>query len=503
MNVKELLVEQAKKFPQKCAFVFEGEEVNFVDLKNTSFSFANFLSSKGIGKNDKVVLFMPNIPEVIYTFLGISSIGVCSVPLDFMLTESEVINFINHSEASLLVAYPRKGFDFKRIKEKCPSLRDIVVCDRKEKGFLFWDDVVRESRDTEPEVEVDESHLAAIFYTSGSTGHPKGVMLTYGHFDNPCRCINYSLHISEKDVFLCGGVPFSHIGGLDYILLMVYFGAQMVLMGRFHPYEFLKNIEKYKVTLFWIVPAMYVAILSLKDYMKFDLSSLRYSIVFGAPSSPVLLRRFHKACPNAYLLNGWGMTETAAPNCILPPGIDKVESVGKFYPGMQVKVVDEDGRSLGSGERGELWVKGEGVMLGYYKEPQLTEEVLTPDGWLKTGDIAYYDNEGLFYIVGRKKDMIKVAGEIVFSTEVEEKIHRHPKVKEVAVVGIQDRLRGEVPKAFVVLNESECVSEEELKEFLKEHLAHFKIPHYFEFVDELPKTRTGKIDKKKLHNYRG
>ncbi len=503
MNVKKLLIEQAKKFPQKCAFVFEGKEVNFVDLKKTSFSFANFLSSKGIGKNDKVVLFMPNIPEVIYTFLGISSIGACSVPLDFMLTESEVINFINHSEASLLVAYPRKGFDFNRIKEKCPSLRDIVVCGRKEKGFLLWDDVVRESRDTEPEGKIDESHLAAIFYTSGSTGHPKGVMLTYGHFDNPCRCINYSLHISEKDVFLCGGVPFSHIGGLDYILLMVYFGAQMVLMGRFHPYEFLKNIEKYKVTLFWIVPAMYVAILSLKDYMKFDLSSLRYSIVFGAPSSPVLLRRFHKACPNAYLLNGWGMTETAAPNCILPPGIDKVESVGKFYPGMQVKVVDEDGRSLGSGERGELWVKGEGVMLGYYKEPQLTEGALTPDGWLKTGDIAYYDDEGLFYIVGRKKDMIKVAGEIVFSTEVEEKIHRHPKVKEVAVAGIQDRLRGEVPKAFVVLNESECVSEEELKEFLKEHLAHFKIPHYFEFVDELPKTRTGKIDKKKLHNYRG
>ena len=350
---------------------------------------------------------------------------------------------------------------------------------------------------------IEEDSLSAIFYTSGSTGHPKGVMLTYRHFDNPINCINYALDVSSCDIVLCGGVPFSHIGGIDYILVMLATGQTLILMERFQPFEFLRNIEKYQVTWFWIVPAMYIAILSLKDYTKFNLSSLRYAVVFGAPSSPILLKRFHKTCPKARLLNGWGMTETSAPNCVLPVDVDKLESIGKFYPGMEAKIVDDKGDTLKEGQCGELWVKGEGVMVGYYREQALTDAVLTKDGWLKTGDIAYYDKEGLFYIVGRKKDMIKVAGEIVFSPEVEEKIQLHPKVKEVAVIGVPDKLRGEVPKAFIVIKEEESLSEEELKDFLKKYLAHFKIPHYFEFLSELPKTRTGKIDKKQLQNYRG
>jgi len=244
---------------------------------------------------------------------------------------------------------------------------------------------------------------------------------------------------------------------------------------------------------------MYTAILSLKEYEKFNLSHLRYAVVFGAPSSPHLLKKFHKIAPGAFLLNGWGMTETSAPNCVLPPGIDKIESIGKFF-NMETKIVDEEGKALGANEKGELWVKGEGVMKGYFKDPALTQEVLTCDGWLKTGDIAYYDSQGLFYIVGRKKDMIKVGGEVVFSSEVEEKILLHPEVKEAAVIGVPDKLRGEVPKAFVVLKESEKLLQAELKEFLKKHLAHFKIPHYIEFRKKLPKTRTGKIDKKRLKN---
>jgi len=501
MDIKALLNKQALNFADKPAVVFRGRSINFQQLKDASFALANYLLKAGVQKGDRVAVFSPNTPAALVSIVGIFGVAATLVPLDFMLSQEEIIDFINHSKAKTLFAHFRRGINLSQVKKHCPSLKKVIVWGKKTDSFSYWDDMIGKYEHNEPPSRIDNSDLAVILYTSGSTGHPKGVMLTFGHLDNPIKAIEYCLEMSKEDVLLCPGIPFSHIGGLDYIFLMLHFSSSLVLMERFQPYKFLKNIQEYKATLFWIVPAMYVAILSLKDSDKFDLSSLRHAVVFGAPSSPVLLKKFHKMCPNAYLLNGWGMTETSAPNAVLPLGSKRIESVGKFVPWMKAEIVDEDGNKLGPGQKGELRVKGEGVMLGYYKEPQLTAAVLAKDGWLKTGDIAYYDEDNLFYIVGRIKDMIKVGGEIVFSTEVEEKIHRHSKVKEAAVVGVTDKLRGEVPKAFIVVKETESLTEKELKEFLKKSLAHFKMPHYFEFVDELPKTRTGKIDKKKLKDY--
>jgi len=498
MDIKQLLIKQAKDFDQKPALIFQDNPITFYNLKGFSFKFATHLTNMGIRKGDKVAVFLPNIPQAVFSFLGSLSIGVSIVPLDFMLTEEEIINFINHSQAKVFIAYSRKGVEISNIKNRCSSLKEIIICGEEEDGFTSWNKIMAYTQEIEPSVKIEPDELSSIFYTSGSTGHPKGVMLEFRHLNNPVKTIDYFLGVNEDDVFLCGGVPFSHVGGLDYILLMLYFGTTLILMERFQPLEFLKHIEKYGVTIFCIVPAMFVAILSMKEYDKFNLRSLRYAVVFGAPSSPALLKRFHEAYPNAKLLNGWGLTETAAPNTISPSDITKIRSIGKFTPAMQRQIVDDEGNVLGPNQEGELWVKGEAVMQGYFKEEGLTREVLTPDRWFKTGDIAYYDEEGLYYIAGRKKEMIKVAGEIVFSAEVEEKIHNHPKIEEVAVIGVPDRLRGEVPKAFIVLNHGGGLGADELREFLKEHLAHFKIPHHFEFVSELPKNRTGKIDKQLL-----
>lgn len=475
MDIKKLLIKHAQDWPQKPAILFEDQQVSFSQLKEASFKVANCLLAKGLAKGDKVALYLSNRPETIFSFLGAFSGGLAVVPLDFMLTQTEVIDFINHSQAKVLIVSPKKGFDPQEVKSKCPGLIEIITSDSVE------------GNSDEPNSQIDENSLAAIFYTSGSTGHPKGVMLNYSHLDNPTNTIDHFLKLKEDDIFLCGGVPFSHFGGLDYILLMLRFSTSLVLMERFHPLEFLKSIGRHKVTIFCIVPAMYMAILSLKDYGHFDLSSLKFAVVFGAPSSPILLEKFHKVCPNARLSNGWGLTETAAPNCMLPPELDTIASIGKFAPGMEAKIVD-----------GELLVKGEAVMVGYYKEPELTKEVMTEDGWFRTGDMARFDESGLCYIVGRKKEMIKVAGEIVFPHEVEVVLGRFPKIKEAAVIGIADKLRGEVPKAFIVLEENVTLDEQELKDFLKEKIAHFKIPHYFELAKELPKNRTGKIDKTKL-----
>jgi len=496
MNIKELLTKQAKSCPQKAAILFKDKVITFSETKDLSFKLANYLLKIGLGCSDKVAIFLPNTPQTIFTFLGVFSMGSAVVPLDFMLTENEIINFINHSQTKVLIANPK--IDLINVRNKCNSLEEVIVVGGETEEFSSWDTVIEESSSNQPSVEYKEDNLAAIFYTSGSTGHPKGVCLEYKHLNNPSKAINHFLGVSDKDVFLCGGVPFSHVGGLGYILMMINFSSTLVLMERFQPLEFLKNIERHKITIFCIVPAMYIAILSLKGYGEFDLSSLRYAVVFGAPSSPILLKRFHKLCPQAVVLNGWGMTETSAPNTFSPSDESKISSIGYLDFNIEAKIVDQAGNKLDSPSQGELWIKGEAIMREYYKEPSLTKEVLTEDGWLKTGDIVRVDSDRLHYIVGRKKDMIKVAGEIVFSAEVEEKIHKYSKVAEVAVIGVADKLRGEVPKAFIVLKEEETFSEQELKDFLKEHLAHFKIPHHFEFVGDLPKNRTGKIDKQKL-----
>jgi len=505
MDFSSLLEKQGGSYANKPAIIFRDTPITFRQLKDTAFKIANGLSGQGVAKSDKVAIFLPNIPEYIYSFLGVFILrGVC-VPLDFMLTEEEVINFINHSESKILIAQEKKSIDLVNVRNKCPSLKAIIIFEENklpestEKDFLFWDELLKEKTAFKKIISEDKDY-SSIFYTSGSTGHPKGVLLNYGHLKNPLQTFDYFIHPDDKDSLLCAAVPFSHIGGLDYMLFMLYYGITLVLMERFSPLDFLKNIEKYKTTIFCIVPAMYVAILSVKEYDRFDLSSLRFAVVFGAPSSPVLLERFHKACPNAYLLNGWGMTETAAPNSFLPTGTNtkEVPNTGKFPPGTEAKIVDDQGRSLPGENGGELWIKGKAVMAGYYKEPGLTKQVLTEDGWLKTGDVARRDKSGKYCIVGRKKEMIKVSGEIVFCPEVEGVIQRNPKVKEVAVIGVDDELRGEVPKAFIVLKENEQLSEDELRYFLREHMAHFKIPHHFEFMASLPKNRVGKIDKEKL-----
>lgn len=496
MNIRELLTKQAKRYPQKSAILFKDKAITFPQVRDSSFKLANYFLKIGVSSSDKVAIFLPNTPEAIFTFLGILSIEAAVVPLDFMLTENEIINFINHSQAKILIAHPK--LDLANIKNNCPSLDEVIVCDEKIESFSSFNSILEEGNPSQPNLEHKEDNLAALFYTSGSTGHPKGVSLEYRHLDNPSKTIDHFLGASGDDVFLCGGVPFSHVGGFDYILLMITFSSPLVLMSRFNPVEFLKSVERHKVTIFCIVPAMYVAILSLKEYDKFDLSSLKYAVVFGAPSSPILLKRFHKVCPKAVILNGWGMTETSAPNAFSPPDESKISSIGYFDFNLEAKIVDEAGNKLKGEAQGELWVRGEPIMREYYKEPDLTKEILTESNWLKTGDIIRVDADGLYYIVGRKKDMIKVAGEIVFSAEVEEKIYRYSKVKEVAVIGVADNLRGEVPKAFIVSKEEKSFNEQELKDFLKEHLAHFKIPHHFEFVKDLPKNRTGKIDKTKL-----
>jgi len=498
MNIIQILDDRAKNNPDKPAVIFREQVISFFKLADFSLRFANALKKLGVNKGDKVAVYLPSWPEYIFSYLAIWRLGATAVPLDFMLTEDELASCITHSEAKILIAKPKANLSLVSLKNRCSDLKQIITCQDRTEGFLFFNDCVDNSVSTAVKADIQDKDRAIIFYTSGTTGKPKGVLINYLQLTAPPKSMEFFVNsdLGDRDTTLCA-LPFSHLGGLIYIQNTIVFGLKLVLMERFIPLEFLKNIQNFKVNFFWLVPSMYYALLQLKEFETFDLSSLRWIVTFGASSSPDALRRFHQFCPKAHLLNGWGLTETNAPSVVLPFGSQKIESVGRPAPWVEIKIFNGEDKEVKAGAIGEIVVKSWVVTDGYYKDMALTKETLR-GGWFHTGDLGKFDNEGDLYIVGRKKEMIKVGGEIVFEPEVEAVIHRHPDVAEAAVIGVADKLRGEVPKAWVVLKEGKTLGDEDLRYFCRQHLAHYKIPHYFEFASVLPKNRTGKIDKEQL-----
>jgi len=502
MDVQQLLQDKANRFNAKPAIIFKGSEISFGQLRENVFKLANALRSLGVGKSDKIAIYLPNGPEYIYSYLAVFCLGAVGVPLDYMLTEDELISCLSHSEAKFLIAKEKDGISLEKIKSVAPFLKELILYqgDRDRTlcpSYRDFDDIVQTAGMADFKApQIKDTDPALIMYTSGTTGKPKGIVLNYQHLDGSPKAMEYFVDLTDKDIKL-SALPLSHIAGLIYIQNCITFGITLILMDRFNPFEFLRLIQEYKVTCFHVVPAMYIAFLSVKGIEQFDLSSLRWVVVFGAPSSPDILKKFHQYCQKAYFLNGWGMTETCPPNTVTPLGSNKIESVGKPSPHCEIKIFNEEDQPLKAGEIGEIVIKGWVVMQEYYKDPEATRE-LKRDGWFHTGDLGKFDNEGFLYIVGRKKEMIKVGGQIVYAPEVETALMKHETVAEAAVIGIPDKLRGEAIKAYVVLKEKGKISGEDLRYFAREHLAHFKIPHVIDIRETLPKNRTGKIDKELL-----
>jgi acyl-CoA synthetase (AMP-forming)/AMP-acid ligase II len=464
-----------------------------------AFGLAESLRQLELKKGERAAIYLPNCPEYIYSYLATWCRGGTCVPLDFMLTEEELVSCLAHAEVKVLIARAKAGISLERLKQSVPTLEQIILTGEGAPGFLRLQDLLTKVNPRVSPIETQDKDRAIIFYTSGTTGKPKGVLVNYQQLDAPPQAIKYFVQdVREDDTVICA-LPFSHLGGLIAIQANLSFGVTVVLMERFLPLEFLKNIERYKVNWFWLVPSMYYAFLQLKEFESVDLSSLRWLDLFGAPSATGLIRRFHQHCPQTILFHGWGLTETNAPTTVIPRGSKKIESVGRPAPWIKIKIFDENDQEVAAGESGEIAVQGWIVTDGYYKDPELTAEALR-NGWFHTGDLGRIDAEGDLFIMGRKKEMIKVAGEIVFEPEVEAALHKHPDILEAAVVGVPDNLRGEVPKAFVVLKGEKQISPEDLRYFLREHLAHYKIPHHFEFVKSLSKNRAGKIDKEPLRH---
>jgi len=499
MDIYQNLTDSAKIHGQKPAIIFKDKEISFIDLKKNVEGLALGLKALGLQKGKKIGLYLPNCPEYVYSYLSSFLLGAVVIPLDYMLKSDELISCLSHAEVDFCVICPKADLDWQEIQKSIPSLKHIISLGAEFESLLSGTDTNSWAL-TGPKAELVsvpvDSDPALIMYTSGTTGNPKGILLNYKHLQGSPEAMKYFVDLSPRDVKLCA-IPLSHIGGFIYIQNCIIFGITLVLMDRFHPLDFLKNIQQYKVTCFHIVPPMYTAMLTVKTIEQFDLSSLRWVVVFGAPNSPDILERFHQYCPNAKLLNGWGMTETCPPNTVTPLDNPNIESVGKVAPNCEIQIVDEAQNNLPPGYIGEIVIRGWVVMQEYYKDPEATAQAKR-NGWFHTGDLGRFDTNGFLYIVGRKKEMIKVAGQIVYAPEVEAALCKHEAVLEAAVIGVADDMRGEAVRAFVVLKEGANIEPLEIKYFAKEHLASFKVPQTVEIRRELPKNRTGKIDKELL-----
>ena len=501
-DVRELIIEAAEKYGNKTAFIDKDVEYDFLTIKDDVFRLANGLIGCGFKKGDKIAIYLPNCIEYVYSYLAIYSIGCMAVPVDFFLTANELIDIGNHCALKGIITTKNVKFSLLELKTNISTLKEVITVEDDPKYLSFWQ-LTKNSADYLDDQGIDINMPSSIFYTSGSTGKPKGALWNYEHIHLGAEHLKHFctyegleniLKMDETERTI-SAIPFSHSGGILFVMVAIKYGMSTVIMPKFFPLNFIQLIDKWKVTGVWMVPPMFYAVLYLKDVSNYRLESLRWADVFGAPSSPDLLMKFKNLFPNAVVLNSWGMTEIAPPICVTSPG--NIIPVGKPVPDVELKIFDVYDNEVKTGEIGEVVAKGRSVFCGYYNEPELNREAFK-NGWFYTGDLGYFDKQGNLYIIGKSKDTIKVGGELVWAAEIEEILMRHPCIKEAAAVGVPDKLRGETVKCFIVLKDGIVLPKHYIKEYLRDKLAKFKLPRQIEYLSELPKTSSGKINKAEL-----
>ncbi|MEM4676181.1 MAG: long-chain fatty acid--CoA ligase [Nitrososphaerota archaeon] len=513
MPLHGLLERSASTYPEKIAVVSgeNGYRLTYRELNELASRFANVLISMNAARGDRVALFLPNIPQFLIAYYGALKAGCVVTTISPLARENTLLFQLNDSEAESLVVYEPLLPTFLKVASSTKVKRIFVTGGDTNKppqlpeGNYHWFDVVLSKYSPEPpKVEINPKRdLACLQYTGGTTGTPKGAMLT--HFNMVSNAIAFSVWTRcrpAKEVFLTV-LPLSHIFGMTTSMnAPIYTVGTIVLLQKFDVKKVLETIQSYGVTVFCGVPTMYALIVASPEVQSYNLRSIRCCISGGSPLPPEVQRKFIQLT-GGVLVEGYGLTECSPGTHTNPvdPSMKsvKIGSIGLPWPDVDARIVDlETGsKTLPPGEIGELVIKGPQVMLGYWKRPEETREVLR-DGWLYTGDVAKMDEDGYFYIVDRKKDLIKHKGYSVYPREVEDVIYEHPAVKLCAVVGKPDPVAGEVPKAFVVLKDGAQLTADELINFLKERLEPYKLVREVEFRKELPLTSAGKVHRRLL-----
>ncbi|MFD1863907.1 long-chain-fatty-acid--CoA ligase [Planococcus chinensis] len=527
MPVQEYLTQAFDQFPDKVAIHFLGKDVSYKELYESSMKFAHYLQKLGIEKGDRVAIMLPNSPQAVISFYGTLYAGGVVVMTNPLYTEREIAYQMNDSGAKAIVAldllYPRvskvmpetklENVIVTGIKDYLPFPKNVVYpfIQKRQSGVsvkvehrgvnhLFTEIMKTASTEVrKPQFDFEED-LALLQYTGGTTGSPKGVMLTHKNLISNATMCGAWLYKSKKgEDSIMGIIPLFHVYGLTTVLILsVMQGNRMILLPKFDAETALKTINKQKPTLFPGAPTLYIGLMNHPDIGKYDLSSIEACLSGSAPLPAEVQEKFEKIT-GGKLVEGYGLTETApVTHSNLVWGERTKGSIGLPYPDTDSKIflpgtTDE----VPHGEIGEIAIKGPQVMKGYWNRPEDTAATIV-DGWLLTGDLGYMDDDGHFFIVDRKKDMIIAGGFNIYPREIEEVLYEHEAIQECVVAGIPDPYRGETVKAYIVLKEGYTVTEEELDKHCREHLAAFKVPRIYEFRTELPKTAVGKILRRSL-----
>ena len=494
------LTRRAALSPERTALVFRDESWTYRDLNRITNRVAHGLHAIGVNPGDRVGFLGLNHPRFLFTLYGAAKLGAIFVPLNFRLTGPELVFIIRDAGLHTLVYEDNFAVIVDEIRDQL-DVRELICSDSRE-GSRSFDDLIHDQRDTDLDYPVSEDSVAWIMYTSGTTGRPKGAMLTHGNilWNNINASLAFDALMDDRTLAVA---PLFHIGGLNVTPIPSLFkGSTVVVEQMFEPSMVLELIERHRITTMFGVPAMFLFMAQHPDFATRDLSSLRVLVCGGAPVPESLITIYgDRGIP---FLQGYGLTETAPFSCFLPPDMAgaKLGSAGIAPFFSETKVVDDNGNEVPDGERGEIVVRGPNVMKGYWNRPDATAEVMT-DGWFHTGDIGKRDADGYFWILDRKKDMIISGGENVYPAEVEDALYQHPQIKEVAVIGVQHPRWGETVRAVVVVKEGEALTEQDVIDFTQGRLARYKQPKSVVFAETLPRNPTGKVVKFELREQYG
>jgi long-chain acyl-CoA synthetase len=501
-TLSELLKNTADRYPDKTFIVYEDQRITYKEFDEKTSQFANALRNLGVKKGDVVGLYLPSCPELAIGYYACQKLGAIANPMSAMFKGREVDNVVSRTSMPVIVTSMDNYSVVQEVQSRVDTLKEIIVSGAPENsGLLSMEQLIQQSSKEIELVKCEIDDVAVLFFTSGTTGLPKGAMQTHKSIYSTIRDMEVFWKFKHGKEVILGVLPiFNNFGATVNMNAAIFNGGTMVLIKRWDTEKVLEAITAEKATFFAGTPTMFLYLIQKFNAAKYDVSSLNLLITGGSIVPPEIIEKVEKEL-NVKVVQIYGATETSGANTAEPlVGIRKKGSAGVPIGSITIKIVSEEGEELPAGEIGEVVIKGDPVGIGYWKDIETTKKAFKEDGWY-SGDLGYVDEDGYLYIVDRKKDIIICGGNNIFPIEVEDVLYSLPEVGVAAVVGIPDEAKGEIPKAFLVLNEGAKITEEEVIAYCRKNLSVYKVPRMVEFISEMPMNLNGKILKRELRNW--